>query len=155
MSGAGFKWDFSQCEKEFYALKQKLNLSGKLNKEQMTVVRNHLRKEYKFTAGVLNAENKGKLGSQTETVWLSDDTLFKQFNSREGQDFGAEEYAVLPELIYEPAKTINTREKHYQLVKQINGKKYSVVLKVLDKEIFVQSFRKLKDKEWEKVIATR
>lgn len=155
MSGAGFNWDFKQFESEFKAIKKRLKMDDKLNSAQLNAVRNQLRREYKFAAGVLSAENKQALGSQTATAWLSDDSLIKQFESRDGQNFGVDEYQHLPELIHSPEKIINTREKHYQLIKEINGKKYSVVLKVLSSEIFVQSFRKLKDKEWSKLIATR
>lgn len=155
MSGASFNLDFMQFESEFKAIKNRLKINDKLNATQLNVVRNQLRREYKFVAGVLSAENKQVLASQTATVWLSDDSLIKQFESREGQAFGVDEYQHLPELIHSPEKIINTREKHYQLIKQINEKKYSVVLKVLANEIFVQSFRKLKDKEWRKLVATR
>lgn len=152
MSGAGFQWDFHQFEKEFKAAKQALKLGDKPNSTQLTAIRNQLRREYKFTAGVLNAADKAKLGSQTATVWLSDDTLIKQFSSREGQNFGAEEYAVLPELIYEPDMLLPTREKAFQFFKQIKGHRYTVVLKVLENEVFVQSFRKMSEKQWDKAL---
>lgn len=155
MSGDSFKLDYEVFQQAFEQGKQELDLTGRLTEAQLREVREFLRKEFKFAAGVLTAKNKAQLNSTTATVWLSDDTLIKQFSSREGQNFGIEEYAVLPELIYEPVKMINTREKHYQLVKQINGKKYSVVLKILGKEIFIQSFRKLKDREWEKIMTAR
>ncbi|MGY4700421.1 phage minor head protein [Avibacterium paragallinarum] len=147
MSGAGFQWDFRQFEKEFKAAKQALKLGDKPNSTQLTAIRNQLRREYKFTAGVLNAEDKAKLGSQTATVWLSDDTLIKQFSSREGQNFGAEEYAVLPELIYEPDYILHEIENKYHLIKD----EYLAVIKTIgQKEIFVVSFRKIKGKDIER-----
>ncbi|URL07495.1 hypothetical protein L4F92_05205 [Avibacterium sp. 21-595] len=143
MSGTGFKWDFKQFEKEFNTAKQALKLGDKPNSTQLTAIRNQLCREYKFTAGVLNAEDKAKLASQTATVWLSDDTLIKQFSSREGQNFEAEEYAVLPELIYQPDLIKEGKQKkHFELYKTIDGKSYIAVIKVLEKEIFVQSFRR-------------
>lgn len=143
MRGEGFKWDFNQFESEFKQIKRALKLGDKLDANAVTAIRNQLRCEYKFAAGVLNAENKAHLGSQTATVWLSDDTLIKQLNSREGQNFSVEEYAVLPELIYQPDLIKEGRQKkHFELYKTIDGKSYIVVIKVLEKEIFVQSFRR-------------
>lgn len=68
----GLSMGFSPIWKEFKAAKQALKLGDKPNSTQLTAIRNQLRREYKFTAGVLNAADKAKLGSQTATVWLSD-----------------------------------------------------------------------------------
>lgn len=143
MSSEGFKWDFKQFEGEFKRIKQALKLGNKLDTNAVTTIRNQLRCEYKFAAGVLNAENKATLGSQTATVWLSDDTLIKQLNSREGQNFSVDEYAVLPELIYQPDLIKKGKQKrHFELYKTIDSKGYIVVIKVLENEVFVQSFRR-------------
>ncbi|OOF59300.1 phage minor head protein [Rodentibacter myodis] len=151
MGGEGFKFDFKQFENEFKQAKQRLNLSEKLTSDDLTAVRNQLRREYKFAAGVLNATDKKALMSETATVWLSDDTLIKQFNSRDGQGFGLEEYALLPDVINKPDKVIPD-EFGYQFYKQIEGKKIVAVLKVLRKEneIFMQSVRFVSEKQWKK-----
>ena len=108
-------------------------------------------KNLKFAAGVLTEENKALLKVNTGTVWLSDDTLIKQFNSRGGQDFGLEEYAALPDIINAPNKIVADKSG-YQFYRDINGKKLLAVLKALSKEneIFLQSFRLVSDKQWEK-----
>ncbi|MCW9732025.1 minor capsid protein [Avibacterium sp. 20-15] len=155
MSGTGFKWDFKQFEKEFNTAKQALKLGDKPNSTQLTAIRNQLRREYKFTAGVLNAEDKAKLASQTATVWLSDDTLIKQFSSRKNDDFDVSDYAQLPDLIYQPEFIVETRDKHFQFFKEIDAQKYTVILKFLENEVFVQSFRKVSLREWNKAFTNR
>ncbi|MEX4569425.1 hypothetical protein MY867_10125, partial [Haemophilus influenzae] len=122
-----------------------------LTADQMLQVRDSLTKNFKFAAGVLSAESKDLLKSKTGTVWLSDDTLIKQFNSRDGQDFGIDEYEALPDIINAPDKIV-VDELGYQFYKDVKGKKLLAVLKVLSKEpeIFVQSFRLVSDKQWRK-----
>jgi len=152
MKGAEFKQDFELLAKHVAEMKQTLSPDGKkLTTEQMLQVRDSLTKNFKFAAGVLSAESKDLLKSKTGTVWLSDDTLIKQFNSRDGQDFGIDEYADLPDIINSPDKIV-VDELGYQFYKDVNGKKLLAVLKVLSKEpeIFVQSFRLVSDKQWRK-----
>lgn len=150
MGGESFKLDYQQFEKELVQFKQQHGIEGKLNAEQMIAIRNALRREYKFAAGVLSESTQSAIGSETKTVWLSDDTLIKQFNSREGQDFTAEEYSKLPDIIFEPDKIAPMREKHYQFLKDVSGEKYAIILKTLGKEVFIQSFRKVGSRVWNK-----
>lgn len=152
MKGAEFKQDFELLAKHVAEMKQTLSPDGKkLTAEQMLQVRDSLTKNFKFAAGVLSAESRDLLKSKTGTVWLSDDTLIKQFNSRDGQNFGIDEYADLPDIINSPDKIV-VDELGYQFYKDVNGKKLLAVLKVLSKEpeIFVQSFRLVSDKQWRK-----
>ncbi|MGY6773604.1 phage minor head protein [Gallibacterium sp. ZY190522] len=156
MGGESFKLDYQQFQRELKPyLPQLSELSGTEKSDKLVEIRNHLRKEYKFAAGVLSKNTQEIMQTSLKTVWLSDDSLIKQIVNRESQNFTAEDYSVLPLITNDPDNIINTRDKHYQLLKQINGKKYTIVLKVLTSEIFVQSFRKLKDKEWDKLVATR
>ena len=85
-------------------------------------------------------------------MWLSDDTLIKQFNSREGQHFGVAEYALLPDVINSPERIMQDNNTVYQFYKEIDGKRYVAVLKVLKKtnEIFMQSFRNANERQWKK-----
>ncbi|MDG6882779.1 Uncharacterised protein [Phocoenobacter uteri] len=83
MKGSEFKWAFNQVESQFKTLKDKLGVT-KLNAKEMVTVRENLSRNFKFASGVLSAENKALIGSETATVWLSDDTLIKQLNSRDG-----------------------------------------------------------------------
>ncbi|VEH65456.1 Uncharacterised protein [Rodentibacter pneumotropicus] len=157
MGGEGFKFDFKQLEDEFKQAKQRLNLNAKLTSDDLTTVRNQLRREYKFTAGVLNAADKTTLMSETATVWLSDDTLIKQFNSREGQNFDYQEYQFLPDVIYSAdnlySLEVSERLTKLYFFKRINERLYMSVVKHLkdSNELFAESFRSTNDKELKRV----
>lgn len=98
--GEEFKYDFNRLEKAVTEIKQQINQVGKkLTADQMLRVRNNLTKNIKFAAGVLSAKNKALLKTDIGTVWLSDDTLIKQFDSRKGQKFEFEEYIKLPDIL--------------------------------------------------------
>ncbi|MCK3654905.1 phage head morphogenesis protein [Pasteurellaceae bacterium Macca] len=156
MGGESFKLDYHAFEKEVEAIKAKLGNTGKLNADQMIEVRNQLSREYKFSAGVLSAKTQQAVKSETKTVWLSDDTLIKQFNSRsEDGDFTTDDYKILPDLLYQPEMITFTRDKHFQFFKLVNQQKYVAIVKVLDREIFIQSFRKVSQREWDKVLKNR
>ena len=85
-------------------------------------------------------------------MWISDDTLIKQFNSRGGQDFGVLDYANLPDILNNPLKIELDEREGWRFYAELNGKRYFVVIKVLAQynEIFVQSFRLVSDKQWDK-----
>ncbi|OZN49188.1 hypothetical protein CF595_06650 [Gallibacterium anatis] len=156
MSGESFKLDYQQLEKEYRQLKTDLNFSGKLTNTQIQQISNHLRLEYKFSAGMLNVTDKARLGSKTATVWLSDATLIKQFNSREGQDFDVDIYAMLPDLIYEPDIILksdsNEALSKIYFFKYIAEHWHMVVVKHLKNynELFAESFRITNEKELKK-----
>lgn len=116
----------------------------------MVGVRNQLERNFKFAAGVLSAESKVALQAEAATVWLSDDTLIKQFNSRDGQDFGFNEYGLLPEILNQPDKILFKGKLEF--LKEIGGVKYFVAVKHLveKNELFIVSFRNLRGKEWNK-----
>ena len=152
MRGSEFAHDFNLLAKQVTEIKQSSSHEGKkLTAEQMLQVRDGLTKNFKFAAGVLSVQSKNLLQSKTGTVWLSDDTLIKQFNSRDGQEFGIDDYASLPDIINSPDKIVEDK-LGYQFYKDVNGKKLLAVLKALSKEseIFVQSFRLVSDKQWRK-----
>lgn len=151
MRGGEFVHDFNLLAKQVAEIKQSSSHEGKkLTAEQMLHVRDGLSKNLKFAAGVLSAENKGLMKASTGTVWLSDDTLIKQFNSRDGQSFGVDEYADLPDLIHAPEHLLQAKDyqDRYTFIRQ--GK--MLVVKLLPKEIFVLSFRRIKDKELKKLL---
>ncbi|HII3712212.1 TPA: phage minor head protein [Pasteurella multocida] len=151
MQGAEFKQDFLMFQRQFLKIKKQLGVNDKLTAEQMLDVREKLSMNFKFTAGVLSTSSKRILESNVATVWFSDDSLIKQLNSRDGQDFDLDDYANIPDLIYTPDKIIKETTA-YQFYKDIKGKRLLVVLKVLhDKnEIFIQSARRVSEKQWKK-----
>ena len=151
MRGGEFVHDFNLLAKQVAEMKQSSSPEGKkLTAEQMLQVRDGLAKNFRFAAGILSAENKGLMKANTGTVWLSDDTLIKQFNSRDGQNFGVDEYADLPDLIHAPEQLLQAKDyqDRYTFIRQ--GK--MLVVKLLPKEIFVLSFRRIKDKELKKLL---
>ncbi|HIF5498273.1 TPA: phage minor head protein [Pasteurella multocida] len=151
MRGGEFVHDFNLLAKQVAEIKQSSSHEGKkLTAEQMLHVRDGLAKNFRFAAGILSAENKGLMKANTGTVWLSDDTLIKQFNSRDGQNFGVDEYADLPDLIHAPEYLLQAKDyqDRYTFIRQ--GK--MLVVKLLPKEIFVLSFRRIKDKELKKLL---
>lgn len=156
MRGAEFQAAFKQLNEEFYQVKTRLGVEGKLNSEQKIQIRNQLSRQLKFAAGVLSTETQQMGGIKKATIWLSDDTLIKQVDSREGQSFGAEYYAMLPEMLYAPDYVFydNSRGKeNYVLLGEplADNEKYRLmaVLKYLPAHdaIFLDSFRLADDKE--------
>ena len=153
MKGAEFKQDFELLAKHVAEMKQMLNPDGKkLTAEQMLQVRDSLTKNFKFAAGVLSVESKDLLKSKTGTVWLSDDTLIKQFNSRDGQDFGLESYALFPDLFNQPDIVLQDNDRFY-FIKNFEKQRILGVIKHLSEfnEIFVLSAREINIKEVEKM----
>lgn len=156
MGGAEFQAAFKQLNSEFYQIKQRLGIDGKPDPTQKIKIRNQLSRQLKFAAGVLTPETQQMTGIKRATVWLSDDTLIKQVDSREGQDFGMDKYAMLPDLIAEHDYLFhdNSRGKESFIVigaPLVGNEKYRLmaVLKYLaaHDEIFLDSFRLADDKE--------
>ena len=153
MRGADFKYQYQRLENEFNALKAKRHIKVAVDAQTLTEFRDGLSINYKFAAGRISDANKAQIGLERTTAWLSDDTLIKQFNSRDGQAFGLDDYAYLPDIIYTPDHIVQDSQG-YRFYKAINGLKFLVVLKILEKqhEIFVQSFRRVSERQWAKNI---
>lgn len=153
MTGAEFRLDYKRLEQQVSEMKRTLSSEGKkLTAEQMFAVRDNLTKNFKFAAGVLTEESKALMKSNTATVWLSDDTLIKQFNSRDGQDFGVDTYALFPELFNQPETILQESDRFY-FIKNFKNKRLLAVVKNLTEfdEIFVLSAREINIKEVEKL----
>lgn len=153
MTGAEFRLDYKRLEQQVSEMKRTLSSEGKkLTAEQMFAVRDNLTKNFKFAAGILTEESKALMKSNTATVWLSDDTLIKQFNSRDGQDFGVDTYALFPELFNQPETILQESDRFY-FIKNFKNKRLLAVVKNLTEfdEIFVLSAREINIKEVEKL----
>lgn len=150
MTGEEFLHNFAKLRTEIENLKETIGAQDKLSAEQMVTVRDNLNQNFKFAAGIISTDNQLRIKSETKTVWLSDDTMIKQFNSRDGQNFDAAEYADLPDLIYTPDHLLKATEfkDRFIFIKQHKV----LVLKVLGEEIFILSFRKIKNKEIGKML---
>ncbi|MDA3978479.1 phage minor head protein [Gallibacterium sp. AGMB14963] len=155
MSGESFKLDYQQLQRELTPyLAQLAKLTGTDKSNKLVEVRNLLRKEYKFAAGVLSETTQEIMQTPLKTVWLSDDSLIKQIVNRESQAFTADDYAILPDILYQPTKVVEDNiQDNYRFYHNVNGKKMVIVIKVLRKtnEIFLQSFRQVSEKQWKKV----
>lgn len=147
MSGGEFKLAFNKLAE---AVNQAKDGNKKLSADEMVTVRNALNQNFKFAAGRLSEEAQRLIDSKVGTVWLSDDTLIKQFNSREGQDFGVEQYAKLPDLILSPEHLLKTKDTDDRFAFVGGGN--MLVLKVLSDEIFILSFRPIREKELKKML---
>lgn len=139
MQGGEFAVAYEQIEQAIIDVKQG---AGKLKEKEMVAVRNQLSRNFLFAAGVIDKTTQQLIKSNTTTVWLSDDTLIKQINSRIGQKFGVDKYGLLPDIIKSPDEILMSKSpKHFEFYKNFNGIRYMVVVKVLENELFVQSFR--------------
>ncbi|HFC7360521.1 TPA: phage minor head protein [Neisseria meningitidis] len=156
MGGADFKTSFKQLEKEFYEVKQRLNIDGKPDKEQKIKIRNALSRQLKFAAGVLSKEMQELAGMTRATVWLSDDTLVKQVDSREGQNFDDSYYAFLPDMLQNPEHVIRDN-RELIFTARYKGSALWAVLKYIKEvdEIYLQSYRISNDKEIAKFMAKK
>lgn len=155
MGGDVFKFDYQQFTNEITPLIPVLSgLKGELKNKALVKARNQLKRDYSFCAGVLSEQTKKQLGIDFGTVILSDDTLIKQLVNRNSQNFTVNDYANIPDILFNPFKIIQHTENTYQVYKLINDKKFLVVIKILrkEKEIFVQSFRLVSEKQWNKAL---
>lgn len=153
MTGPEFKAAFKQLKKEFYEVKSRLGIEGKPDTDQRTDIRNALSKQLKFAAGVLSEETQRAAGVKRATVWLSDDTLVKQVDSREGQQFGEDYYGFLPELLHTPEHIV--RDGRELVLTARRGKQLLVAaLKYIEDidEVYLQSYRIGNDKAVEKLM---
>lgn len=146
MGGAEFRAAFKQLNEEFWQVKQRLGIEGKPREEDLRRIRNTLSRQLRFAAGVLSPEVQALTGIKRATVWLSDDTLVKQVSSRQGQNFGVELYAKLPEIINQPDWVFRDG-KNVILIQ--NGLMAVIKHLAAEKELFLLSFRNVKSSEIE------
>lgn len=150
MNGGEFKQAFKKLEE---AVIQAKGGNKKLSSDEMVKVRNSLNQNFKFAAGRLSEETQKQIDSNVGTVWLSDDTLIKQFNSREGQDFGLDVYANIPDVIFQPDHIIQDG-KNFSFIRNFKNYRILVVMKYLEElnELFLVSTREIGQKELDKLL---
>lgn len=154
MTGAEFKLDYVQLEKAYLAEKAKLGLKANekiTNQQELILVQNLTSRNFNFAAGRLSEIDSALLKSETATVWLSDQSLIKQFNSRLGDvKFNMETYKFIPDVVFSAENIYRGKDGRIVLVKRTNGKLLEVVFKYLktSKENFLLSARWVDDKKW-------
>lgn len=153
MGGAEFKAVFKQLSEEFYEVKGRLKIDGKPDNAEKIDIRNKLSRQVKFAAGLLSKEVQQRTGLKRATVWLSDDTLIKQVDSREGQGFAEDYYAFLPEFLANPDHIIRDG-RELIFTTQRNQEYLWAVLKYIDdvEEVYLQSYRISNEKEIRKLM---
>ncbi|WP_054285939.1 phage minor head protein [Gulbenkiania mobilis] len=110
--------------------------------------RHALARGQRFPVAVLNQDDMERLGTTSQTVWLSDDTLAKQFANRQGQNVALEDYWRVQRVLESPSLVLAERDFHLKFVKQ-QGKWWAAVVKVTrdGKENWLQSFFPTNEKE--------
>ncbi|MCG9033365.1 hypothetical protein, partial [Laribacter hongkongensis] len=96
------------------------------------------------------------LGSSSQTVWLSDDTLAKQFAHRQGQGVALEDYWRVQTVLEQPELVLAERDRHLKFV-QRQGKWWVAVVKVTQdgRENWLQTFYPVRTEEVERLKRTR
>lgn len=147
MSGAEFKLGYERFEKAYFAEKAKLGFEKMQkidDKQELILVQNLTSVNFHFAAGRLSDADTALLNTEVSTVWLSDQTLVKQFNSRLGDpNFDFESYQNVPDTIFSADNIYKTNDERVILIKKINGQIFEVVFKYLSntKENFLLSAR--------------
>lgn len=138
MSGPEFKLQYQRLEKEYIAEKERLGLASneKIDSATLNEIRNRRRYQLNFTAGIIVDD----VGWEQKTVWLSDDTILKQFNSRLlNIGFTQQYYEQLPMLFSNPDYILDDAGKKV-FFKQ-DGKYWlrAVIRLTRNKEIYIDS----------------
>ena len=147
MNGGEFKLNYKQFEKAYFAEKAKLGLEIEqriTNSQELILVQNLSTMNFHFAAGRLSDKDASLLKAETSTVWLSDQSLVKQFNSRLGDpNFNFDSYSNVPDVIFNPDNIYLTADERIVLVKKINGGLFEIIFKYLpkNKEHFLLSAR--------------
>ncbi|MCG9093453.1 hypothetical protein LH437_15005, partial [Laribacter hongkongensis] len=88
------------------------------------------------------------LGSSSQTVWLSDDTLAKQFAHRQGQGVALEDYWRVQTVLEQPELVLAERDRHLKFVRR-NNRWWVAIVKVTQdgRENWLQSFHPTNERE--------
>lgn len=120
--------------------------------QSVNAIRQALAVGQRYPVAVLSDEYQAQLGAQSQTVWLSDDTLAKQLANRQGQEVGLADYWRVQEILERPQLVIAERDYHLKFIKQ-QGRWWAAVVKVTrdGRENWLQTFHPVNDKEVERL----
>ncbi len=140
ISGPDFARSYTRLEQ---AVSQSLK-----DGQDSTVLRQALGSGQRWPVGVLQPADMSRLGTQSQTVWLSDDTLIKQLAHRQGQAVALEDYWRVQQVLEQPELIIGGRDYHLQFVRE-KDRWWSAVVKVTrdGKENWLQTFYPMNDRE--------
>lgn len=96
----------------------------------------------RYPVAVLDDVARDLIGTQTRTVWLSDDTLLKQIINRTGQSIGLQDYWKVQGVIEQATLIVRDGALTLVFIKQ-DGKYYQAAIKSIQtgKALFLTSYR--------------
>lgn len=96
----------------------------------------------RYPVAVLDDAARDLIGTQTRTVWLSDDTLLKQIINRTGQSISLQDYWKVQGVIEQASLIVRDGALTLVFIKQ-DGKYYQAAIKSTQtgKALFLTSFR--------------
>lgn len=113
-----------------------------LSSEKLKMLAPELVTGQRYPVAVLDDAARDLIGTQTRTVWLSDDTLLKQIINRTGQSIGLQEYWKVQGVIEQASLIVRDGALTLVFIKQ-DGKYYQAAIKSTQtgKALFLTSFR--------------
>lgn len=120
--------------------------------QSVNAIRQALAVGQRYPVAVLSDEYQAQLGAQSQTVWLSDDTLAKQLANRQGQEVGLADYWRVQAVLEGPDLVLEERDFHLRFLLQANRWWVAVIKVTRDgRELWLQSFYPTSAKEVERV----
>ncbi|WP_410499696.1 phage minor head protein [Chitinibacter sp. S2-10] len=112
------------------------------SRELTAATREQLAVGQRYPVAILSPEYQTLLRAETQTVWLSDDTLSKQLVAREGQDIGLADYWRVQDVIERAQLIVQDGEQSLVFVQQ-GDRVYHAAVKSTKtgKATFLTSFR--------------
>ena len=145
MASPEFNLQYQRLEREYKRERKKARLDSKqkFRDDVLVSIRRKARHNLYFSAGVITHS----LPIPKRTVWLSDDTIVKQFNSRLGDlKINAAFYTQLPGIVSQPDYILEGRNRYYFIKQTASGWIRSVVKVSSNDEIFLESSHYIDEK---------
>lgn len=120
--------------------------------DSVASIRQQLAVGQRYPVAVLQQDDMARLGSHRQTVWLSDDTLAKQFAHRQGQDVALADYWRVQQVLEQPVLILAERDQHMKFV-QLQGRWWVAVVKVTrdGSENWLQTFHPINERELQRL----
>lgn len=125
-------------------IKSKLSQISKIGwTSEENKIRSNLSINANFASGIATEGLQNALNAKTKTIWLSDDTMIK--NIRHHPEIDLKFYQMLP-ILYEHIDVKSTKQSGNNITCFANfeSKRYRLTFKILETEIFLLSFLKIK-----------
>jgi hypothetical protein len=97
-----------------------------------------------YPVAILDSDLRRLFGVETQTVLLSDSSMFKQVFSRSGQDFGLRDYWKVQAVIEQAQVIVRTANQESLAFIHAGDEWWQAVIKATQdrREVYLQSFRK-------------